>query len=235
MRFWVIFSLLAYTGGFIANEAGLWGSFSDRAQTVHHYEYKALELTKKIRLLEMEKENLKSQITRLEAEKEHLSLAQSGKKTKSRSIASVPKQDSKDLVQFDLYQWKPEKLLGMGKQALFFKKFEKSAQFYQALTAYYPKHQSINDHVLFEAGIAAFESKKHYDWALSHFNTLLVRHPSSKLARGAKLWKALSHFYLGDQKEFLATVDEFRKKYRNTKEWKVLSQYYEDIHYKYKE
>jgi hypothetical protein len=34
---------------------------------------------------------------------------------------------------------------------------------------------------------------------------------------------------LGEKKKFYATVEEFRKKYRNTNEWKILSSYYENI------
>ena len=61
----------------------------------------------------------------------------------------------------------------------------------------------------------------------------MKRYPRSSYRRGAKLWLALSHFHLGDEKKFMNTVDEFRRKYRNTKEWKVLSQYYEDLNLKY--
>lgn len=234
MRFWVIFSFIAWTFGFVAGEMGIWSDVKKRAQTVHHYEYKSLHLAKELRLAKKKNQELLAQIARLEAEKEHLQLGFTGKKSAVRGIASVPNLKGKDLVQYDLYKWKPEKLLGMGKQALHFKKFEKSAQFYQALTHYYPKHGSINDRTLFEAGIAAYESRKHYEWALKHFQTIVVKYPKSKLNRGAKLWMALSHFYLGNQKEFVKTVDEFRKKYRNTREWKVLSRYYEELHYKYK-
>jgi len=34
---------------------------------------------------------------------------------------------------------------------------------------------------------------------------------------------------LGEKQKFFATVEEFRKKYRNTNEWKILSTYYEKI------
>ena len=152
----------------------------------------------------------------------------------ARTIASIPSKSANDLVNFELYKWTADKLLGVGKQALHFKKYDKSAQYYQALVKNYPKHKAINDKVLFEAGIAACESKLHYKWAQNHFSALVERYPKSKYHRGAKLWLGLSHFYQGDQEKFVATVDEFRKKYRNTKEWKVLSKYYEELNYKYK-
>ena len=87
---------------------------------------------------------------------------------------------------------------------------------------------------MFQAGVAAYESRIHYDWAQKHFSTLVQRFPKSKYHRGAKLWLALSHFYQGDREKFIATVDEFRDKYRNTKEWAVLSKHYEELNYKYK-
>ena len=35
------------------------------------------------------------------------------------------------------------------------------------------------------------------------------------------------------QPKFVEALNEFRSKYRNTQEWKVLSRYYEDINHKY--
>ena len=55
------------------------------------------------------------------------------------------------------------------------------------------------------------------------------QYPTSQYYRSAKLWKSLTYLQMGDKKKFFATVEEFRKKYRNTKEWKILSAYYEKI------
>ena len=57
----------------------------------------------------------------------------------------------------------------------------------------------------------------------------MVKYPTSSYYRSAKLWVALTHMKLGDKQKFFATVEEFRKKYRNTNEWKILSAYYEKI------
>ncbi len=232
MKELTLFSVLTFIFAYAVGEAGLWDEFKQRAATVHQYEYKSLELAKKVRELQLENHKLKTQISRLTDEKEHLAMNLTGKQ--ARTIASIPSKSANDLVNFELYKWTADKLLGVGKQALHFKKYDKSAQYYQALVKNYPRHKAINDKVLFEAGIAAYESKIHYKWAQNHFSALVERYPKSKYHLGAKLWLGLSHFYQGDQEKFVATVDEFRKKYRNTREWKVLSKYYEELNYKYK-
>lgn len=233
MKELTLFCVLSFIGAYTAGQFGLWDDFKKRADVVHNYEYKSLELSKQLREYKRLNQELKSEIAGLKSEKEHLEMNMQGKIGK-RSIASIPSHSSNDLVNFELYKWSPEKLLGVGEKALHFKKFDKSAQFYQALLSNYPGHESVDDRVLFEAGIAAYESKTHYKWAENHFSSLVKKYPKSKYYRGAKLWLALSHFYQGNQTEFIETVDEFRQKYRNTKEWKVLSQYYEDLNHKYK-
>lgn len=233
MKELTLFFVLGFIFTYTVGQFGLWDDFQNRAEVVHNYEYKSLELSKKVRILSRENEDLRAQLTRVRSEKEHLEL-NSGDVKQHRTIASVPPKSANDLVNFELYKWSAEKLLGVGEKALHFKKWDKSAQYYHALLNHYPSHESINDKTLFEAGVAAFESKQHYDWAQSHFSKLIARYPSSKYYRGAKLWLGLSHFYQGDSEKFVETVDEFRKKYRNTKEWKVLSKYYEELNYKYK-
>jgi TolA-binding protein len=234
MKELTLFCVLGFIFTYTVGQFGLWDDFKNRAETVHNYEYKSLELSKEVRILRKQNEDLRAQITRINSEKEHLEMNLSDKGSQHRTIASIPSQNTSDLVNYELYKWSADKLLGVGEKALHFKKWNKSAQYYNALLKHYPKHESINDKTLFEAGIAAYESKQHYDWAQSHFTHLISRYPSSKYYRGAKLWLGLSHFYQGDSEKFVQTVDEFRKKYRNTKEWKVLSKYYEELNYKYK-
>jgi len=212
-------------------QTGFWDDLHKRAQTVHNYEYKSLSLSKQVRNLKRENQELKAKLAVIESQKEHLAMSLQNRK---RTIASIPKKKVDDLVNFELYKWTPEKLLGVGEKALHFKKYDKSAQYYNSLIQEYPQHKSINDNTLFEAGIAAYESKKHYDWAESHFSALIRKYPKSKYYRGAKLWLGLSQFHKGDHQKFMKTVEEFRSKYRNTQEWKVLSKYYEDLAYKYK-
>lgn len=228
----IAFSLFSMT----VVEFGFLEDIKHTAQTIHNYEYKSLELSKELRSLKLENENLKVAMSKTKAEKEHYAFQLKNSlanKSVRREVASVPKKLENDLVNFDVYQWSPEKLLGVGEKALHFKDWEKSAQFFQALVSKYPEHKSITAQVYFQAGLAAYESTKHYEWATNHFQSVIQKYPLSKYVRGAKLWLALSHHHNGDNKAFMATVDEFRLKYRNTKEWKILSQYYEDIAGKY--
>ena len=237
MKELTLLSVLTFAFVYGLNQSGFWEDVQKTAKTVHEYEYKALEFSKQLRLMQKENQKLRSKIARLEAEKEHLAMNSSGVKSlvQKREIASIPNSNPNDLVHFELYKWSADKLLGVGEQALHFKKFDKSAQYYNALIEHYPHSKMLDDKVFFEAGIAAYESGKHYDCAQNHFNIIVKNYPKSKYYRGAKLWLALSHFYQGNQKDFIETVDEFRKKYRNTKEWKVLSKYYEELNYKYKQ
>lgn len=150
-----------------------------------------------------------------------------------RSIASVApseaKNDYKDFVEFKTYKWRADDLLKIADKEFKDKHYEKAAQFYTSLVNNYPKNKSINDEFYFKAGIAAYESGMHHDWTLFHFEALMAKYPTSQYYRSAKLWVALTHMKLGDKKKFYATVEEFRKKYRNTNEWKILSSYYEKI------
>lgn len=231
MKEFTVIAVLMGVFTFSLVETGVWDNLQERAEVVHNYEYKSLSLAKQLRHLKRENQELQAKIAVLESQKEHLAMSLQNRK---RTIASIPKKKVNDLVNFELYKWTPEKLLGVGEKALHFKKYDKSAQYYNTLMEKYPEHKSINDNTLFEAGIAAYESKKHYDWAVNHFNALIRKYPNSKLYRGAKLWLGLSHFHKGDHEKFMQTVEEFRSKYRNTQEWKVLSKYYEDLAYKYK-
>lgn len=160
--------------------------------------------------------------------------AHESKHEPSRAIASVapaaaPSEVKKDLVEFKTYKWHADDLLKIADKEFKDKNYEKAAQFYTSMVNNYPSNKNINDEFYFKAGIAAYESGAHHDWTLSHFEALMAKYPTSQYYRSAKLWVALTHMKLGDKKKFYATVEEFRKKYRNTNEWKILSSYYEKI------
>jgi TolA-binding protein len=203
------------------------------------YEKKSLELARDNRKLLAQVSDLKYQLSELQAKNKFLS-AQMGQPatqkntTAERSIASVPTIKKDDLVNFEVYKWTPDKLLAIGEKELHYKNYEKSAQFYNELIDRYPKHKLVSDRVLFGAGVAAFETGKRYDWSEKHLQRLVKNYPKSDFYRGAKLWLALAQYNQGEHQKFLATVEEFRLKYRNTEEWKILSRYYEDISYKIK-
>lgn len=213
----------------LLGQFGVWQDFKDRAEVVHNFESSALNLAKENRELRAQLSQLKSQVQSLEAHKNYLSLKV---KNKQRKVASLAVVDPDDLVQYEIYNWGPSKLLSIGNKELFNKNYIKSAQFYHELFKRFPKYEKINDKVIFEAGMAAFESKKYYHWAEDHFSYLIEKHPKSSFYRGAKLWRGLSYLYQGKKDKFKLTVEEFRKKYRNTDEWKIISRYYDDINRK---
>lgn len=150
----------------------------------------------------------------------------------SREIASVSPVDlevKKDLVEFKTYKWSADDMLKIADKEFKDKNFEKAAQFYTSLINYYPDFKKLNDEFYFKAGISSYESGEHHDWTLKHFSVLMDKWPTSQYFRSAKLWVALTHMKMGDKKKFFSTVEEFRKKYRNTNEWSILSSYYEKI------
>lgn len=151
-----------------------------------------------------------------------------------RSIASLAPlkahdEGRKDFVEFKTYKWHADDLLQIADKEFKEKNYEKAAQFYTSLLNNYPTNKKITDEFYFKAGIASYESGIHHDWTLGHFEALMSKYPSSQYYRSARLWVALTHMKMGDKKKFYSTVEEFRKKYRNTNEWKILSSYYEKI------
>lgn len=150
----------------------------------------------------------------------------------SRSIASVKPmalEVKKDMVEYKTYKWSADDMVKIADKEFKAKNFEKAAQFYTSLVTYYPDFKHLNDEFYFKAGISAYESGEHHEWTLKHFSVLMEKWPTSQYYRSAKLWVALTHMKMGEKQKFFATVEEFRKKYRNTNEWKILSSYYENI------
>jgi tetratricopeptide (TPR) repeat protein len=197
-------------------------------------EKKALALARENRLLQKKISDLEFTVSELQSKNKYFSSAGQAKEGE-RKIASIPVTSSNDLVNFEIYKWTPEKLLAIGEKEFHFKNYEKSAQFYNELLHRFPDHKLVSDRVLFGAGVAAFETGKRYDWSEKYLSRLLKDHPQSEFYRGAKLWLALAQYNQGEHQKFLKTVEEFRMKYRNTDEWKILSRYYEDISYKIKQ
>ncbi len=210
-----------------------------KAEVINNYEKVALNLAKKNRELEIEVSELKYELQKMKTQNSFLTMRgeKEGKegeeKAPSRSIASVVPV-GEDLVQQSIYKWSPEQLIATADKEFEQKRYEKAAQFYQTLVKNYPESKDINEQLLFQAGLASFEAGKH-DWTMDTMQTLVKKYPNSKYYRGAKLWMALTNLKLGNKKEFFNTVEEFRKKYRNTTEWTILSAHYENIMQKYKE
>ncbi len=240
MKIFLVFTLIA--SGYVFalwKYGGLDKAVITKWNAQFEYERKALVLAKDKRLLEAQVSDLKYQISELQSKNKFLSAQMQNtnspaKVESKRSIASIPQVNTNDLVNYEVYKWTPEKLLAVGEKELHFKNYEKSAQFYNELVDRFPKHKLVSDRVLFGAGVAAFETGKRYDWTEKHLEKLVKNYPKSEFYRGAKLWLALAQYNQGHHEKFLTTVEEFRLKYRNTEEWKILSRYYEDISYKIK-
>lgn len=209
---------------------GMKKTISDKLENHISIEKKALVLAKKNRLLEKQISDLKYKISELESERKYLSF-QTEIKTQSpkRKVASISPVIANDLVNYEIYKWTPEKLLAIGEKEFHYKNYEKSAQFYNELIDRFPKHSIVSDRVLFGAGVASFETGKRYEWSEKYLSRLVKDYPQSEFYRGAKLWLALSQYNRGEHQKFTDTVEEFRVKYRNTDEWKILSRYYEKI------
>jgi tetratricopeptide (TPR) repeat protein len=235
MKIFFLFTLLSF--GYVYSVwrwGGLDSTVTAKWQAQLEYEKKALTLAKENRLLLKKISDLEYQVSELEAKAKFLAFP-SKEHTPERKIASIPKTDTTDLVNFEVYKWTPDKLLAIGEKEFHFKNYEKSAQFYHELIQRFPKHQIVSDRVLFGAGVAAFETGKRYEWSEKYLSRLVSDYPKSDFYRGAKLWLALSQYNQGHHESFFKTVEEFRLKYRNTDEWKILSRYYEDISHKTKQ
>lgn len=214
----------------------------EKAAMINHYEQVSLKLARDNRELHAEVKRLEFEIEKLKQEnsyketKAQAAVAHEEVKheTTGRAIASVAPATvlpdaKKDYVEFKTYKWHADDLMKIADKEFKEKNYEKAAQFYTSLVNNYPTNKNLSDEFYFKAGIASYESGSHHDWTLTHFETLMTKFPTSHYFRSAKLWVALTHMKLGDKKKFYATVEEFRKKYRNTNEWKILSSYYEKI------
>lgn len=220
-----------------------------KAAIINKYETVALKLAKENRELRAEVKRLEFEIQKLKQDQAFKGVKSEGHEETlakghgkegghgnthgaSRAIASVKPEVmavKKDLVEWKTYKWSADDMMKIADKEFKGKNFEKAAQFYTSLINYYPDFKHINDEFYFKAGISAYESGEHHEWTLKHFETLMVKYPTSQYFRSAKLWVALTHMKMGKKEKFFATVEEFRKKYRNTNEWKILSSYYEKI------
>jgi len=121
MKLFLVLILLSSAYVFSAWKwGGLKNSISKKLEIQAQFEKKALILARRNRLLEKEISDLKYKISKLESERKYLSVQHEIKKqlkdqVPERGIASIPKIETVDLVNFDVYKWTPEKLLAQGK------------------------------------------------------------------------------------------------------------------------
>lgn len=208
-----------------------------KAQELNQLEDRVVALVFENRELQNEIDRLKFQVSKMEAHTKYLEASIEGTRSQqsqrgaARGIASVASflPGDEDHVKYDIYQWTPDQIQAIARAEFKNKNYEKAAQFYQTLAVNYPGHKDLDDAYLFNAGVAAYESGRYHQWTLDHLGKLVNEYPTSRYYRGAKLWMALTHLKMGDRDQFFETVEEFRKKYRNTPEWKILSAHYEKI------
>jgi TolA-binding protein len=222
----------------LSSSCDLMTRVESKAQEINHLEDRVVALVMENRELMNEIDRLKFQVSKMETHTKYLQASLNESKsqhdrsaTPSRSIASVASfaPGDEDHVKYDIYQWTPDQIQAIAKAEFKNKNYEKAAQFYQALSMNYPGHKTLDDAYLFNAGVAAYESGRYHQWTLDHLGKLVTEYPTSRYYRGAKLWMALTHLKMGERDQFFETVEEFRKKYRNTPEWKILSAHYEKI------
>ena len=192
---------------------------------VNKHEMEVLQLSKENRTLKTKVSKLHYRISELQTQKKFWE-----SKFKEKTASRFPTQavDKKnDMVKFEIYKWKDKQLLKIARKELRRKNNVKAAQYFHTLVQNYPKSTLIDDVVLFQSGVASFQSKTYYSWADHSLTKLINEFPRSQYYRAAKLWRALAHFEQGDKEKFYVTVEEFRLKYRNSPEWKVLGKHYE--------
>ena len=217
-------------------------SIEKKAHNLNREEKVFHSLASKNRLLEVEVGKLRAEIATLQAKNRYLAHKMKNekkkglrKKTKRRGIASIPSRRSfrdKDLVRFHVYKWNPEQMLAVAQREFDRENYEKSAQFFYKFSMEYPNDSRLGDRFLFQSGIASFKSKKYRDRSKYYFEEIVNRHTGSEYYRSAKVWLSLIHLQNGERGKFFSTVEEFRKKYRNTPEWKILSAYYDEYIFK---
>ncbi len=206
-----------------------------KAKKINNYEKVALNLSKENRELRTRISSLEFDVQQFKSKISYLKLKVE-KKSASRKIASIaPKQSfGQDMVQFTTYKWTPSQLKSVADESFAKKDYKKSAQYFYSLVKQYPGHKYIKDDVLFKAGVSAYETHEYYDQAVEMLSRIVADYPTSRHYRGAKLWLSLAELKKGNKDFFFKTVEEFRKKYRNTAEWKIISRHYYEIVQKYK-
>lgn len=214
--------------------AGIIGKVYQRAEVVNKSEKISLKLMEENRKLKNKVNDLTFKVSELKNKNDFLSIRL--KEKRDRLIASIGPVDSQnDLVKQQTFQWGAEQLITMGRDELAKKNYVRSAQLFQTLLKEFPQHPVIDDTFYFQLGISSYESKVYNEWGKSAFNKIVEIYPSSEYFRGAKLWLGLLSLREGRKKDFFNTVEEFRKKYRNTAEWELISRHYDSIYKNYRE
>lgn len=124
-------------------------------------------------------------------------------------------------IRIGAHSWTPEQMAAVAERAAREGDHGKAARFFGRLVEERPSHGLIDDLLLYQAGAALLEAGRRRG-AVRLFDRLLRERPESEFALSAKIWRGLAHLEGGDRARFAGVVEEFRRKYRNTREWGVL-------------
>lgn len=133
----------------------------------------------------------------------------------------------KDFVQQDIYHWSHGKLFSLSEKEFQLNNHIASAQYGLTLLNESETFELLDEHFYFRLGVSCIDSGVYVQDGVVVLNTLLKKFPESPLIVKAKLWRGLAFHKLNNKEEFLAMMEEFKTKYRNTKEWVVLKSIYE--------
>ena len=202
-------------------------TYHESTVRINKYERMTFGLLRKNRELKVKLNQLQSRVDELETQRKFfLSSSRQTRAARFPASAARPVDEKNDLVKLATYKWKDRKLLQIARGAWKRKDYPRSAQYFYTLIKTYPKSRLVDDTVLFQTAMASLQSKIYNPWAEQALTRILEDHPRSRYYRGAKLWMAIVYFERGNKKQFYQTLEEFRLKYRNTPEWRILSKHY---------
>jgi hypothetical protein len=190
-----------------------------------------------IKKIQDENVKLKLEIKKLEFTLARLQEATQLLENQDRAIASekatvkfeiFPSQKNvEDHVKQEVYHWSPGKLLSLAEKEFNLKNYLASAQYGMTLLNQNHDPSLVDEHFYYRLGVSCVESKLYLYEGVEILNQLIKKYPESPLIVQAKLWRGLAFHRLNNQTEFIAMIEEFKSKYRNTKEWTVLKNIYE--------
>lgn len=191
--------------------------------------YKNIKLEKENAKLIAELNNLRFTLDRAQEQ----GLIKDERYTLSRTMASGQKQFEilndhvKDYVQQDIYQWSEIKLHSLFQREYTLKNFMAASQYGLTFLNNHLNSNLVNDYFLFLVGISCVQSGYYLHQSVQVFAILLEKFPNSAYIVKTKLWRGLAYYQLKDQRSFNDMIEEFKEKYRNTKEWDILKNIYE--------
>lgn len=188
-----------------------------------------------IKKIKNENIKLKLQLQKAEFTLARLQESDTLKKEMNRAVASSDKKfeilpESKkiqDFVKQEVYHWSPVKLLALAEKEYKLKNHIAAAQFGMTLLNEDLSNSHVDENFYYRLGVSCVESKHYLSEGITVLGELIKKYPDSTLVVQAKLWRGLAYHRLNNKTEFLAMMEEFKVKYRNTKEWTVLKNIYE--------